>query len=1028
MIVPAGDAGAPREYNSKAKGEVMFGHLSKMTILLVIVAIAMPAVRAIDAAAYRAVKAAQAFRAHGEAVQPTPDGTYLCEAEEFNVTRPGWKAKPWGENYYAATTINTFLSRKGFLGAPEQCKSPATAAITVDIKEAGAYLVLVRYEAVFRFQTQFRVIISQDGKDVFSRLYGARDNVKVWYLNQRLAKEGTWPLNGVWESIVWEGHDAYATLRPGPATITLIAGEQPTPAARRNVDLVMLTRDEAQVKTRIEKESHLPLDGWLTQAGDVYLRAANAGEKPVTVTGGNWQEHSPYWVHIRNWKPISLAVPPGQTTAWTEVGGTMDTLNDGQWRFKTSGACALTFGVKTAGGKIEPIRTFADVNGALELAGQADTRYTRRIVTQQEETDALLAYIKGLPLRGKAPTLTHIEASGGWPQDVWQQLSDLYGFSTSRGHQGPNGAVAWGYQSLTQLEANCVKLTEAERQNVAVVSLGDEIGLPEPDAAAATAGFAAFLKAQGVTPAQVDPAAGGDWGKIAYNGDSALPETNPGLYYWSVRYRHAYGIQAMKQQTDVLRRYLPNAGVGANFSPFYPQSYSFLGEVFKWVNVFREDAMTMPWSEDWVFQIPIGTQQMNGISLDLFRAGIRHHPERKIQMYVMPHMPGNTPNSWRRMFLSALGHGAKIFNLFEFDPVWLAYTENYVNGREMYAMVLKTLRELGTYEDIVQQGQVRPAETGLWFSETGDIWEDNAGGSFAPAKRALYIAILNRQVPLDFIVEQDALDGTLDQYKVLYLADRHVSRAASEKIAAWVRNGGRLFATAGAGMYDEYNRPNTVLRALLGVEQTALEERTGQQIELIKLDLAFAQPVATISLPGKKTMPVFGTVSRITAAADAIIAGTFTDGSPAIVEHAAGKGTTTCCAFLPGLSYFKPAIPMRPKDFASRDDALCHFIPTQFDVNAGALVGRPLNGITRPAAAADPLVETTIITSPAGALVVLDNWRGKAIHGLQVQLAVPLPAALVSLASGKPVKVGTHGGQKTVTFDLDAAGDVLIFR
>jgi len=984
---------------------------------------------AIDPAAYQAVKAAQAYRARGEAVEPGSDGNYFCEGEEFKVVKTGWKAKPWGENYYAATTINTFLSRKAFLGAPEQCKAPAVAVCTADIKEAGRYLVLARYEAVFRFETQFRVVISQDGKDVFNRLYGARDNVKVWYLNQRLAKEGTWPLNGVWESIVWEGHDAYANLHPGPAKITLIAGMQPTPAARRNVDLVMLTRDEAQVKMRIEKESHLPLDGWLTQAGDVYLRATNAGDKPVTVSGGNWQEHSPYWVHIRNWKPISLVVPPGPTSAWTEVGGTMDTLNDGQWRFTTTGACTLTFGVKAAGGKIEPIRTFTDVNGTLALAGQADTRYSRRLFTQQEMTDALMAYLRGLPRRGKAPVLTHIEASGGWPKDDWQQICDLYGFSTSQAHQGPNATMAWGYQSPAQLDENCRKLTEAEQQNVAIVSLGDEIGLPEPDARAATDGFTAFLKAQGVTPDQIDPAAGGDWGKIAYNGDSALRETNPGLYYWSTRYRHEYGIQAMKAQTDVLRKYLPSAGIGANYSPFYPQHYSFLGEVFKWVNVFREDAMTMPWSEDWVFQIPIGTPQMNGINLDLLRAGIRHRPERKIQMYVMPHMPGNNPNTWRRMFFSALGHGTKVFNLFEFDPVWLAYTENYVNGREMYAMVLKTLRELGTYEDIVQGGQVRPAETGLWFSETADIWEDNAG-SFGASKRALYIAILNQQVPLDFIVDQDALDGTLDRYKVLYLADRHVSQAASQKIAVWVRNGGRLFATAGAGMFDEYNRPNTVLRELMGVQQTVLEA-PGQQVELIKLDLAFVSSSETArwqSSAGPLALPTFCVVNRVTAVADARITGHFADGAPAVIERVAGKGSSTYCAFLPGLTYFKPAIPLWPKDFNSRDDSLTHFLPTAFDPAAGLLVGQPLAGIERPAAASDHLVETSIIESPAGAIIVLDNWRGKAIHGLQVRLTASLPAASISLASGKPVKVSTKAGQKTLVFDLDVAGDVLILR
>ena len=110
--------------------------------------------------------------------------------------------------------------------------------------------------------------------------------------------------------------------------------------------------------------------------------------------------------------------------------------------------------------------------------------------------------------------------------------------------------------------------------------------------------------------------------------------------------------------------------------------------------------------------MPLGTQQMNAINLDLFRAGLRGKPDRKILYYVMPHWPGNTPASWRRMFHNALGHGMKIVDLFEFRPVQAAYTENHVSNPETYATVLKTFRELGQYEDIVQAGQRRPAEDG----------------------------------------------------------------------------------------------------------------------------------------------------------------------------------------------------------------------------------------------------------------------------------------------------------------------------
>src|SRR4051794_30032557 len=74
----------------------------------------------------------------------------VCEAEEFRPGGAGWKPKKYGENYYAATFADTFLSRKAFLGAPEQCE-PARASYRVQIRSTGRYLALVRYEAAYRF-------------------------------------------------------------------------------------------------------------------------------------------------------------------------------------------------------------------------------------------------------------------------------------------------------------------------------------------------------------------------------------------------------------------------------------------------------------------------------------------------------------------------------------------------------------------------------------------------------------------------------------------------------------------------------------------------------------------------------------------------------------------------------------------------------------------------------------------------------------------------------------------------------------
>src|SRR5687768_11476982 len=88
------------------------------------------------------IDAPRAYRGT-DVVQPVSNTTIIAEAEEFAPASPGgWQALPWGANYYAATFANTFMSRKAFLGAPEQIKpgADASASITVNVPKPGRYL------------------------------------------------------------------------------------------------------------------------------------------------------------------------------------------------------------------------------------------------------------------------------------------------------------------------------------------------------------------------------------------------------------------------------------------------------------------------------------------------------------------------------------------------------------------------------------------------------------------------------------------------------------------------------------------------------------------------------------------------------------------------------------------------------------------------------------------------------------------------------------------------------------------------
>lgn len=101
-----------------------------------------------------------------------------------------------------------------------------------------------------------------------------------------------------------------------------------------------------------------------------------------------------------------------------------------------------------------------------------------------------------------------------------------------------------------------------------------------------------------------------------------------------------------------------------------------------------------------------GTQQMNIIRQDMFRAGVRdialkdNNFDGKILYYVMSHYPGQATSSWRRLFYGALAHGMKTLDLYEFHSSWHA-TENYVDVEGgSYENVLAAMHELGQFEDM----------------------------------------------------------------------------------------------------------------------------------------------------------------------------------------------------------------------------------------------------------------------------------------------------------------------------------------
>jgi hypothetical protein len=230
-------------------------------------------------------------------------------------------------------------------------------------------------------------------------------------------------------------------------------------------------------------------------------------------------------------------------------------------------------------------------------------------------------------------------------------------------------------------------------------------------------------------------------------------------------------------------------------------------------------------------------------------------------------------------------------------------------------------------------------------------------------------------------------------------------------------------------MRDEMDRHNDAMASLLGIREESLE-LSPDRINREKEDLPWATPITNLARPrgSGEALEILGARTRLKANG-ADVTYLFTDGQPAIASRRIGKGQAWSYAFLPGLSYFHPAIPQRPLDRGTTDDSFAHFIPTQFSPFASEVLRLPAlsAGVSRPVECSSSLVETTAIQSDRGLVIPLVNWGGAPVKGLSVSLNLPAVGKDVSLASGGEIKEEIQGGHRTFLFDLHIA-DALIIR
>jgi hypothetical protein len=887
---------------------------------------------------------------------------------------------------------------------------------------------------------------------------------------------------GSGDNVVWEPSDDGVALTAGAVTFKLIARTQPENqpqqrgAARRNIDCIFLTTDlEDGIRDAKRAFYHL-LDRHLAQTGECWIRIANPRRATNAITASlRVAEHNPYWQkrgripeHIGargefNGQPVTADwIVPGDSSPWIPIGQALDTLNMQE--------LYVTLASK-------PSRKSADV--VIEFARFPDGRsLLRRIHYSNEFANSVVFEIPpdlkhASMLRWWRPPIRTLEewhrelldelrewpSHGAWPKEIpvygvmgasWggrTNLNDelvllrkvtasLLGHNTWRaGEQFSSEVPPRRNLEIDVRGTPTEKLEASLRQHeltnqILIVSMGDEIHVGDFDPANAKQQqrFRDYLtELRSLAPRQ-------RIAKFAIHSEVPGPLTakltkdvNDGTnFYWSQLFQIDRGIDELKARTEIVERVLgTNVFTGANYAP-HPQYWPRVGQ---WVRLFRRHGMTMPWAEDWTFQVPEVSMQSSAYLCDVFRCAAKYE-NLPIQFYTMPHWPGQTPRDLTLSFYSALAHGNKVLNFFAAKPIY-EYTENYIawEGRENWRTVQQLVRDAGAADEIIWNGHVRPAQVAILLSHATDIYEDARGSSIYNFERKnLYLALRQAGVAVDFLTEEDVCEGWLtltNQYRVLYVCGDHMLRSCAEHIRDWVRDGGQLFSVAGGGFLDEYNQPLEVLKPVYGVAEQQLE--LTEKSTFAKEGLAWLKPLDLLRVD--VALPALVARQTFTVSSNDAQVWKFASGAIGAVTRDAGQGSATIVGTFPGSAYIQAGIPKRPYDRGTSDNNFNHFLPTEFDRNAQRLVLVPVRSahVVELLSVSADLVDATVIESPVGLAVPLANYSGRRIAGLTVSVAyAPNVRSIKSARRGKLAFERDHD-RVTFTLPLDVA-DLIVLQ
>ncbi len=377
---------------------------------------------------------------------------------------------------------------------------------------------------------------------------------------------------------------------------------------------------------------------------------------------------------------------------------------------------------------------------------------------------------------------------------------------------------------------------------------------------------------------------------------------NRRLYYYSQLYKYVLSADVYRHYTKAIDKYYPNAVTYANFSPASPiiEGSQHMNNS-DWFQLPRQYGASMAWGSCWANHGRWGYLGLDIVSYygAWVECAARRH-ELSTGFYAVARMGGAD-----HKIISLVSRGIDLIHLYDFGPVYSGGDQvNYWSDiPHVYSAVARGTYALGPADTIIAEGERQPRKVALLYNRTHEIW--NAGPYGMQCDRALVFAALSyNQFNPDIILVEDLVAEELARYQVVLLNGFNLPTDAAAHLREWVKQGGLLIGTAGAGMLDEYNEPTNAFSDLFGAQQIYMDSSRGGWHPG---RLAGHDPITNLSLQESELtpameVPLIGSRVILTPQEGTSV-GTYADGSCAAVSNRIGQGRTLLYGFQPGILF-----------------------------------------------------------------------------------------------------------------------------